>query len=73
MSSDCFKSGKNAEIKNLKVVRTKNGRIMLWSKCAVCGTKKSKFIKKQKAIGLINSLWIKTLFKKIPLVGSLFL
>ena len=73
MSSDCFKSGKNAEIKNLKVVRTKNGRIMLWSKCAVCGTKKSKFIKKQKAIGLINCLWIKTLFKKIPLVGSLFL
>ena len=73
MSSDCFKSGKNAEIKNLKVVRTKNGRIMLWSKCAVCGTKKSKFFKKQKAIGLINSLWIKTFFKKIPLVGSLFL
>ena len=73
MSSDCFKSGKNAEIKNLKVVRTKNGRIMLWSKCAVCGTKKSKFIKKQKAIGLINCLRIKTLFKKIPLVGSLFL
>ena len=73
MSSDCFKSGKNAEIKNLKVVRTKNGRIMLWSKCAVCGTKKSKFKKKKKAIGLINSLWIKTLFKKIPLVGSLFL
>ena len=31
---------KNAESKNPKVGRTKNGRIMLLSKCAVCGSKK---------------------------------
>ena len=31
-----LKCTKNTESKNTKVVRTKNGRIMLLSKCAVC-------------------------------------
>ena len=31
---------KNTESKNPKVTRTKNGRIMLLSKCAVCDSKK---------------------------------
>ena len=39
------KCRKNTESKNPKVVRTKNGRIMLSSKCEVCVKKKSKFIK----------------------------
>ena len=30
-----------------KVVRTKNGRIMLLSKCSVCNSKKLKFLKEQ--------------------------
>ena len=34
-----LKCGKNAESKNLNVVKTKNGRIMLLSKCAVCNSK----------------------------------
>ena len=42
MFSDCLKCRKNTESKNPKVVKTKNGRIMLWSKCAVCDSKKSK-------------------------------
>ena len=46
MLSHCLKCRKNTESKNLKVVKTKNGRIMLLSKCAVCHSKKSKFIKK---------------------------
>ena len=45
---------------------------MLLSKCAVCDSKKSKFIKEQEASGLINSLGIKTPLIKIPLVGLLF-
>ena len=36
---------KNTESKNPKVARTKNGRIMLSPKCAVCDSKKLKFIK----------------------------
>ena len=38
----CLKGRKN---KNPKVVKTKNGRIMLLSKYAVCDTEKSKRIK----------------------------
>ena len=34
---------------------------MLLSKCAVCGSKKSKYIKQQEASGLLNSLGVKTL------------
>ena len=47
----CLKCRKNTESKNPKVVKTKNGRIMLLSTCAVCDSKKSKFIKEQEASG----------------------
>ena len=46
-------------------------RTMLVSKCAVCDSKKSKFIKQQEAIGLLSSLGIKTLLSQIALVGPL--
>ena len=68
-----LKCRKNTENKNLKLVRTKNGRIMLLLKCAVCDSKKSKFIKQQKVSGLSSSLGIKTPFDNIPLLGSLLL
>ena len=71
MLSYCLKCRKNTESKNPKVARTKNGRIMLLSKCAVCDNKKSKFIKQQEASGLLSSLGIKTPLSKIPLVGPL--
>ena len=60
MLSYCLKCRKNTESKNPKVERTKNRRIMLLSKCAVCDSKKSKFIKQQEASGLLNNLGIKT-------------
>ena len=44
---------------------------MLLSKCAVCDTKKSKFIKDQKASGFLSSLGIKTPLSQIALVGPL--
>ena len=47
MLSYCLKFRKYAESKNSKVVKTKNGQIMILSKCAVCDGKKSKFIKEQ--------------------------
>ena len=47
MLSYCFKCRKNTESKNPKVVRTKNGRIMLLSKCSACNSKKSTFLKGQ--------------------------
>ena len=50
----------------------KNGKIMLLSKCAVCASKKSKFMKQQEASGLLSSLELKTPLSKI-LVLSLLL
>ena len=49
-----MKCRKNRESKNPKVLRTRNGRIMLLSKCAACNTKKSKFLKQQKARKLLS-------------------
>ena len=43
----CSKCRNNTESKNPKVAKTKNGRIMLLSKCAVSNSRKSKFIKEQ--------------------------
>ena len=71
MLSYCLKCRKNTENKNKKVVRARNGRIMLLSKCAVCDTKNSKFIKEQEASGLLSSLGIKTPLNEIPLLGPL--
>ena len=51
---------KKKESKNPKLVRTKHGRILLLSKCAVCDSKKPKFIKEQEASRLLSSLGIKT-------------
>ena len=62
---------KNTENKNPKVVRAKNGRIMLLSKCEVCDSKRSKFIKDQEASGLLCSLGIMKPLSKIPLFDSL--
>ena len=71
MLSNCLKCRKNTESKNPKVVRTKNGSIMLLSKCAMWDSKKSNFIKEREASASLNSLGIKTHFSKIPLVGPL--
>ena len=62
---------KNRESKNLKVASTKNGIIMLLSKCAACDSKISKFAKQQDASGLLSSLGIKKLLSKILLAWPL--
>ena len=71
MLSYCLKCRKITESKNPKVARTKNGRIMLLSKCTVCDSKKSKLIKEREANGLLISLGIKTSLRKTPLVGPI--
>ena len=69
MLSYCLKYRKNIERKSEEVVKTKNGRMMLLSKCAVCDSKKSKYIKEQEASLLLSSLGIKIPLSKIPLIG----
>ena len=54
MLSYCLKCrGKQIE-KNLRVIKTKNGRIMILSNCAVCGSKRSNFIKEQEGNVLLG-------------------
>ena len=62
---------KKSKSKNLKIVKTKTGRIIVLSKCEMDDSKKFKFIKEQEASGLLSSLEIKTLLNKIPLLGPL--
>ena len=56
----------------IKSCKNKNGRIMLLSKCAVCNSKKLKFIKDQEASGLLSSPGINANSTKITLVGLFF-
>ena len=71
MSPYCLKCIKKTENKNPKVERTKNGRIMLFSKCKMRNSKKSIFIREQETSGLLSSLGINSPLNKILLLGSL--
>ena len=66
------KSRKNTKNLNSKILKTKHGRLIMQSKCAECGIKKSRFKKKQKAKGLLSNLGIKTTLSKIPLLNVSF-
>ena len=72
MLSYYLKCRKNTDSKNSKFVRTRNQRITFLSKCEVCDSEKLRFIKEQKAIGLLSSLGINTPLIKIPLLGPPF-
>ena len=73
LSYYCVKSRKNTESKYPKVARAKNERTMLLSNCVASDSKKSAFVKKQEASGLLSSLGRKILLSKIHLVGPLLL
>ena len=71
MLSYCLKCKRNTESINPKISATSNSKTMMLSKCAICGNKKSKFIKEQEAKGLLNNLGIRTPLSKIPLFGDI--
>ena len=71
MLSYCLKCKKNTESINSKVSKTTNGKIMILSTCAICGNKKSKFIKEQQAKGLLSNLGLRTSLNKIPVLGDI--
>ena len=66
----CLKCKKNTESINPTVSGTSNGRTMILSKCAICGSKKSKLIKNQESKGLLSSLSLRKPLSKIPLLGD---
>ena len=71
MKSYCLKCRKDTENINPKVSNTSNGRKTVLSKCAICGSKKSRFIKNQEAKGLLSNLGIKTPLSKVPILGDI--
>ena len=71
MKSYCLKCGKDTENINPKVLSSSNGRVMILSKCAICGSKKSRFIKNQEAKGLLSNLGVRTPLSKVPLLGDI--
>ena len=72
MNNYCIKYKKDTENIDPKIIRTKNIRLVMRSKCSVCGIKKSRFLKQQEAKGLLSNLGIKTPLSKIPLLNVLF-
>ena len=72
MLTYCLKRKKNTNNIDAKMMKTENGRVVLSSKCAICGSKKLKFMKEQEAEGLLSNLGIRTPLSKIPLLNVLF-
>ena len=69
--SYCLKCKKHTKNINLQVSSTSNDKVMISSKCAIYNSKKSKFINKQEAKGLLSKLGIKTPFNKLPVLGDI--
>ena len=67
-----MKCRKDTENIDPKIVKTKNNRLVMQSKCSVCRIKKSRFVKEQEAKSLLSYLGIKTPLSKILLLNALF-
>ena len=71
MKTYCLKCKKDTESIDPKISGTSNGKAMILSKCAICGSKKSRFIKNQEAKGLLSNLGIRTPLSKVPILGDI--
>ena len=72
MNTYCLKCKTNTSNIGPKMAETKNNRLLMQSKCSVCGTKKSRFVKEQDAKVLLSNLGIKTPLSKIAWFNVLF-
>ena len=68
----CLSCRKYTKSTNPRMVKSKNDRSMIQSNCAICSSKKSRFIKEQQAKVLLSNLDIKTPLNKVPLLNILF-
>ena len=71
MKSYCLKCTKKTENINWRVSKASDGRTMLLSKCAICDSKESRFIKNQEAKGLLSNLDVRTPLSKVPIFGNI--
>ena len=72
METYCVKCREKTENLGSKIFKTKNGRIIMQSKCPKFGIKKSRFVKEQEAKGLLSNLGIKIPLSKVLLLNVLF-
>ena len=63
MKTYCVKCKKDTKNIDPKIIRTKNNRLVMQSKCSICRIKKSRFVKEQEAKGSLSNLGIKTPLK----------
>ena len=68
----CLACRKYTKNNNPKIVRNRQNRLMIQSSCATCGSKKSRFVKEQQAMGILSNLGIKTRVSKVPLLNIMF-
>ena len=68
----CLVCKKYTKNNNPKIVRNRQNRLMIQSNCATCDSKKSRFIKEQKALGILSNLGIKTPLSQVLLLNILF-
>ena len=54
MKAYCLVCRQNTDNVNLKMLKTKNGRLQLKSQCSICGNKKSRFVKEQEIEGVFS-------------------
>ena len=71
MKSYCLKCGRYIENINSRVSNTSNGKTIILSKCAICGSKKSRFIKNQEAKWLLSNFGLRTPLSKVPLLRDI--
>ena len=71
MKSYCLKCKKILGNMNLKVPITSNSRTTILSKCAVCGSKKSRFIKDQETKEPLSNLVVRVPLSKVPILGHI--
>ena len=71
MKSFCVKCRKDTENINGRISNTSNDRAMVLWKCAICNSKKSRFIENQEAKGLLSNLGIITPLNKVPILGNI--
>ena len=70
MKSYCLKCRENTKNINPRVSKTSNGRTMVLSKCAICGSKKSGFIKNHKS-RLLSKLGVRTPLSKVSILSDI--
>ena len=70
MKSYCLKCRKDTDNINQSVSNRINGRKTILPKCAICDSKKSRFIKYHDAKGLLSNLGVRTPLSKVSTLGD---